>query len=467
MNPHPWWEGPGVRRVVCVGAILASFVTSLAAQDMLLQKDGAAGQQARETPVDPADWEARDVEGRWALLVDSSVGGFGDLSTAWVQFLVARDERQILEWWMLTRVMSAGARDALITQDAPEWLRATVFQLGNRDSHVVDAAKKELSAHADVFLGWLALHPGAAEVFDVEVGRLAESLRRDEAREVVADTEGAERYAAPYTRHELFGALAAAPRAIPFGDRLRADDDELYDTQVERAILAAASLARPGAGLAQQLLGIAQAGSANLGQSAALGLTYFPPALIPTDALWALADDTDRPVAVREAALLAASYGPEPRPCIELLLIASDRDHTHWRAALSRLADIGDEFVNQELQRLERPGSPWNPSESTALGSERARLESRLRAMSRPQSAEKIHARVRVLAARLAWAQHERVPFAARLDAWVRYELSTLPQDAVLDALRSLADGEGCAVLVQDNRQGPIFGAAQCPAETS
>tara|TARA_R110002110_G_scaffold307438_3_gene521105 strand:- start:1155 stop:1916 length:762 start_codon:yes stop_codon:yes gene_type:complete len=31
----------------------------------------------------------------------------------------------------------------------------------------------------------------------------------------------------------------------------------------------------------------------------------------------------------------------------------------------------------------------------------------------------------------------------------------------------SLAEGEGCAVLVQDNRQGPIIGAAQCPAETS
>ena len=31
----------------------------------------------------------------------------------------------------------------------------------------------------------------------------------------------------------------------------------------------------------------------------------------------------------------------------------------------------------------------------------------------------------------------------------------------------SLAEGEGCAVLVQNNRQGPILGAAQCPAETS
>lgn len=30
-----------------------------------------------------------------------------------------------------------------------------------------------------------------------------------------------------------------------------------------------------------------------------------------------------------------------------------------------------------------------------------------------------------------------------------------------------LADGEGCAVLVQNTRQGPILGAAQCPAETS
>lgn len=31
----------------------------------------------------------------------------------------------------------------------------------------------------------------------------------------------------------------------------------------------------------------------------------------------------------------------------------------------------------------------------------------------------------------------------------------------------SLADGEGCAVLVQDNRQGPILGAAPCPTGTS
>lgn len=30
-----------------------------------------------------------------------------------------------------------------------------------------------------------------------------------------------------------------------------------------------------------------------------------------------------------------------------------------------------------------------------------------------------------------------------------------------------LADGEGCAVLVQNNRHGPILGAAQCPAGTS
>jgi len=31
----------------------------------------------------------------------------------------------------------------------------------------------------------------------------------------------------------------------------------------------------------------------------------------------------------------------------------------------------------------------------------------------------------------------------------------------------ALAEGEGCAVLVQDDRQGPVLGAAQCPAATS
>lgn len=31
----------------------------------------------------------------------------------------------------------------------------------------------------------------------------------------------------------------------------------------------------------------------------------------------------------------------------------------------------------------------------------------------------------------------------------------------------TLADGEGCAVLVQDNRQGPVLGAAPCPSVSS
>lgn len=31
----------------------------------------------------------------------------------------------------------------------------------------------------------------------------------------------------------------------------------------------------------------------------------------------------------------------------------------------------------------------------------------------------------------------------------------------------TLADGEGCAVLVQDDRQGPVLGAAPCPSGTS
>ena len=31
----------------------------------------------------------------------------------------------------------------------------------------------------------------------------------------------------------------------------------------------------------------------------------------------------------------------------------------------------------------------------------------------------------------------------------------------------TLADGEGCAVLVQDSRQGPILGGAPCPEGTS
>jgi hypothetical protein len=60
-----------------------------------------------------------------------------------------------------------------------------------------------------------------------------------------------------------------------------------------------------------------------------------------------------------------------------------------------------------------------------------------------------------------ALLSHNIVTDMRKIGAW-----SGKPQEISVDNF-ALADGEGCAVLVQDNRQGPILGAAPCPAGTS
>ena len=60
-----------------------------------------------------------------------------------------------------------------------------------------------------------------------------------------------------------------------------------------------------------------------------------------------------------------------------------------------------------------------------------------------------------------ALLSHNIVTEVLKIGEWSGKSVSFAVKDFLL------ADGEGCAVLVQDSRQGPVLGAAQCPDGTS
>jgi hypothetical protein len=163
----------------------------------------------------------------------------------------------------------------------------------------------------------------------------------------------------------------------------RADPGRTYVSQVERAVRGF-----PLAGIRDGPL-----------------LAEFAALLYHVGRFHALMIDPGQPRTVREAALLAFSYwGVERAPwhglvVIELGAIARNPAHPAWRAAVSRLGDIGDGSV---LAALEAAAPSLAPPESDFFQAERRRLQRRESNLRREQltMSDAVNA-----VQRLAWAE--------------------------------------------------------------
>jgi hypothetical protein len=85
-----------------------------------------------------------------------------------------------------------------------------------------------------------------------------------------------------------------------------------------------------------------------------LAFTRAPGQAIPMREAIAVIDDTSQPAAVRAAAVMAISFAQaeQPRAWAKLHEIARQPDHPGFPSAVSRLADIGEEFTLAHLRRV-------------------------------------------------------------------------------------------------------------------
>lgn len=312
-------------------------------------------------PADVVAWRALGVEVQWLRLVESladSPDGWAD----WKEFLVREEAWQLLEWLAVSRpngFASLGIGNALADADAPNWIRVAVWLMRNSFGHGGDAAKQLLASRdPGLVLGWLRAHP------ELRV-RDAVALLEGELNGANTEPKDASAQWDPITLNALVAPMMNTPLALPVlasDGTEQADPDTLYVHQVVRAINAFIvatgdqyfrdQLAPDGVPWRHHYLNGVQHSHADIRQATFLGGTSlygvipFPTALSVVH----LETEEDR---VREAAMMCLSYiGGHPGIYAELIAVGVDYPHPAWKAAVSRLGDIGTEAAVEALRPL-------------------------------------------------------------------------------------------------------------------
>lgn len=313
-----------------------------------LLASGALAQGAAEIRARYSDWDQRDSEGRWVLFEEAVLQNPQENAT-WIQVFAAEEAWEDLAWVALVRDdVGSPAANALVQNDAPQWLAVETWRLDRVDSHNSGSARTSLTSRADLFLAWAEAHAdeltGTARQF---VGELETA---GHAADPGADVA---RYQPPLRVDEHLRVLRDAAAAEPFGQRLRAIEGAVYHHQVRRAIAALRVLRAVGPDVVDGLVLAALGAEPSIAREACLAFGHLPSRDVPMDVLLALAEDTDRDATVRDAAFLAATYGPRIPVYVTLHEVVRDPGHPSWEAALSRLAERGDGFTLRWLADLD------------------------------------------------------------------------------------------------------------------
>ncbi len=373
------------------------------------------GKDKEEKPLPPpvadADWDARDLEAKWVLF-RASMAEFA----AWKQYLAKRKDFAFLEWIAVYGENSEeqmGAAWALAKADAPQWLRVVAWL---REAYPVNHDEGEthmlLVKHAPArAFAWLDKHK---EHFAVSKRYVYQDYMELQKQKLPPADVG--RLLPPLDAAFVFRHMDAPKDLAELGPRLKAEPGKVYLHQVQRAIKALATSNRYEQPWVGQLRLLTRHRHPEVRQSAYLAYTHVAPALEARphvlEEFLEVVDSAGEPAALREAALLALSYFGHPSVFVKLLRIAAQPEHPAWRAALSRLGDLGHDFTLVQLDRLAADKLP--PQDQRLLESIRAGL-TRL-AQERTREAWAPLARSWLEYA--AWAEQSGDPLKQTLGPW-------------------------------------------------
>lgn len=302
-----------------------------------------------------AEWSARDLEGRWALLESETLlHGWRNVESL-VAFLEERREAELLERLCLyprAEGQFATFEAALARLDAPQWARAVEWNLRQHDSHKRD------EAHAAFYERRPALARDWLERNEAQLAPLAsEVLKRLRASETPRSS--AEYLLPPWSIAQVLAPLTSEVPVLDFGARQRATPGELYLHNVEAALRAVAQkqlYEEPWRSAVIELTDHARPEVRSfawiaLGEAARLAL---PISALDDAAFLAALDDPREDPRVRIAATMALAQRAEWSPLAwgELHRIAGDVAHPAWAAAAHALREVGDEMTIEMLEEL-------------------------------------------------------------------------------------------------------------------
>ncbi len=294
-----------------------------------------------------ADWARRDLEGKW-VACSRSLDVAPYLAPSWVAYLADQREFELLEMLAAYRVDGMASwriGDVLAEAQAPQWIRCAWWGLHNKRGHGGSPAQALLlRTRPGVVLGWFERYPEAAAAAPGVNAWLKKNTTSEDPGNALP----------PRRAEDLLAAMQPTKPLQEFGDRLRAEPGVIYVHQVERAIqgmITGFLFDEPWLGRLRVLI---EHQHPRIRRAAFLGYTSLPARQIPLDACRTALFDTREEPLVREAALLALSYSDYPGSYFTLHDIAIEPDHPAWRAAVSRLGDIGDPVTTSVLAEREQ-----------------------------------------------------------------------------------------------------------------
>ncbi|MCA9037268.1 MAG: hypothetical protein KDA91_19165 [Planctomycetaceae bacterium] len=340
---------------------------------------------ARE-PVSRSEWNARDMEGRWALIAnqvaqDSSTAGI------WVEYLKQEKEFQLLEWMAIyipDAFKSYGAGAALYELDAPQWIRVAAWHCNTAPylGHGEQAAQSLLTAKPGLAEDWLARHKENIDVWSGAIDAYYKQFKSDKLAR-----QDSSKYLPPLQPANVFAHLNSTDPVVDFGHRKTAVTGELYRHQFIREINGVPVSGRHNSDLRQSLRKLIRHADTNVRIAAILAHSYFLPSVTEMDRLQdfvTVIDSQEEEAAVREAALVAYSYHGHPQTILKLCQVAQDPDHPAWSGAVSRIGDIGGKFPLKVITSLEP--EDLSEQQSKILADSVARIQERVSSRKIPSA---------------------------------------------------------------------------------
>lgn len=363
----------------------------------------------------PADWNERDIEGKWVYYSrDVLLNPQHDLS--WPVTLRKAEEYDLLEMLALSTpdaFKSHGVIANLYNGNAPHWIRVAAWHTNGPPNfgHGMQAATNYITQVAPgVTEDWIDDHRNELDNFEESLKPAYELLRKDKVER--GDASG---FLPPLNPEKVFANLDPALEVTDFGNRLTAEDGVIYKHQVIRAINAVPVSGRRNKALLDRLRSMTRHDDTSIRRSAFLAHTYTLPKSSGKekfDDFLAAVENEEEHFTVRQAALMAYSYHKHPSVFLKLHDVASNTEHAAWEAAVSRLGDLGWNISIEILEPLMQPN--LSESQQGILRDTLSRLRKRA-AKSKGVSSWEMSQRIRMA----VFANQSGHPLTDRLTGWV------------------------------------------------
>ncbi len=390
-----------------------------------------------EIGLDPKDWTGRDLDGKWAWY-QKNIGANDKKFAGLVAVLARRGDFEFLEGLALYNMdgqRRVAAAKALAKAGAPQWLRVAAWQRRwlARGGHEEDQFKVILVKHdpAAAF-SWLEKYKEQAVPPKSPVKQDYDFLKKKGMK-----PKDVSKLAPPLKPAEVFRHLDPPAEVSEFGILTRAAAGKVYVEQVLRAmdgVLGAGAYEEPWLG---KFLTLTRHRNERIRQAAYLTFTYtagdWDVKRLPLAEFTKVMDDAAQSAKVREAALLGYSYfAYHPQVFLKLHHLSLSPKHPAWRAAVSRLRDVGSPFTLVHLAQLDE--NKLAEKDRQLLVSVRAGISE----WQKNQKADDWKYSVRSWVERAAWAQLKNDPLVMPLTTWTVKELVRLPSLLIDEELRAL-----------------------------